>query len=109
MNYFTVVGITFKREGTKQTGLDTISKYTRHGVDLRLEREPDNPYDKNAIKVKQHFKNGGSAQLGYVPSELAKTFAPLMDDGQTIEVKFNQKFMSKSGECRGLQLKFKDI
>jgi hypothetical protein len=44
--------------------------------DLELEREPNNEYDKNAIRVAH-----GGAKLGYVPRELAQILAPLMDAG----------------------------
>lgn len=48
----------------------------REGAQLRLEREPDNSNDPNAIKV---FPYNGSQWLGYVPRETAAILAPLMD------------------------------
>lgn len=44
---------------------------------VSLVREPDNPYDSNAILV---VCEDGS-DLGYVPRILAKDLAPLLDDG----------------------------
>ena len=43
-----------------------------------LYREPSNPYDKNAIKVKAWGKH----DLGYIPRELAADLAPLLDAGK---------------------------
>jgi hypothetical protein len=114
--YFKVAGITFKRPDSENTGLDIIDQYTGHGADIRLEREPTNQYDENAIQVRQVFKNGVSVQLGYVPNNkyskphfLANTLAPLMDVGEEIKVSFSQKLIDKKGECRGLQLKYKFV
>jgi hypothetical protein len=47
---------------------------------LQLNREPHNPYDKNAIQVLS-----GEARLGYIPRSENKTIAGLMDQGKTIE------------------------
>jgi hypothetical protein len=105
--YFNVQGITFKRPPSKLTGLDLIKKYSGHAAKYKLKREPDNDYDKNAIQVKQVFKNGGSIHIGYVPKELAAELAPLLDDGDVIEPKFSQCFINeKTGEIRGMQLKY---
>lgn len=42
-----------------------------------LYREPSNPHDKNAIKVKAY----GKYDLGYIPRDLAAELAPLLDSG----------------------------
>jgi hypothetical protein len=112
--YFKVAGITFKRPGSKKTGLDIIDQYAGHGSKFALQREPTNEFDKNAIQVRQVFGNGGSVVLGYVPNNehtnppyIANTFAPLMDAGEEIKVSFSRKFTNeKTGECRGLQLRY---
>ncbi|MCF6147938.1 MAG: hypothetical protein E3K37_04685 [Candidatus Kuenenia sp.] len=44
---------------------------------VELVREPDNQYDENAIAVKS--KNFG--RLGYIKRSIAKTLAPIMDNG----------------------------
>jgi len=44
---------------------------------VRLERNPDNPHDPNAIEVWM-----GLVKLGHVPADKAKHLAPLMDAGQ---------------------------
>lgn len=45
---------------------------------LSLEREPENPYDVNAIKV---LTNDGELHLGYIQADLAEVIAPIMDSG----------------------------
>ena len=47
------------------------------GENLKLLREPNNPYDKNAVAVTRH--NG--EQLGYLPREAAKQVSQLLDNG----------------------------
>jgi len=85
-----------------------ISKYVGHGSKFRLDREPENEFDPNAIAVKQIFKSGGSVMLGYVPRELAAEWAPLMDNGWMPEVTFGIKFIEeKMGTCKGMKLRCK--
>lgn len=52
-----------------------------YGVDARLQRNPDNEHDSNAIEV--HLPVADDAMLGHVPANLAARLAPLMDEGQT--------------------------
>lgn len=53
----------------------------RGGQQLRVEREPRNKYDPNAISVHIH-----NQMLGYFPRGFAAEVAPLMDAGTTLEV-----------------------
>jgi single-stranded-DNA-specific exonuclease len=48
---------------------------------LQLVRDPDNPYDKNAVKV--CLATG--RQLGFLSGELAADLAPKIDKGKRIE------------------------
>ncbi len=52
------------------------------GIAIRLEHQPDNPHDKNAVAVK--IKRTG-AMLGHVSRELAPKYAALINDGKIIE------------------------
>ncbi|OCH84706.1 hypothetical protein OBBRIDRAFT_891624 [Obba rivulosa] len=45
------------------------------GEEVRLVRQPDNKYDRNAIQV----KNIGNVQVGHIPRNVAAKLAPLMD------------------------------
>jgi hypothetical protein len=48
-----------------------------------IEREPENPYDENAIRVvavePPWVKAHGPMQIGYIAKEVAAVYAPLMD------------------------------
>ncbi|KAJ6499180.1 SNF2 family N-terminal domain-containing protein [Mycena sanguinolenta] len=47
------------------------------GEEVRLTREPTNPYDRNAIKV----ENIASTQVGHIPKKVASKLSPLLDQG----------------------------
>lgn len=51
------------------------------GETLTLERDPENPYDDNAIKV-----IADEFHLGFVERQWAEDIAPLMDNGQAFHV-----------------------
>jgi hypothetical protein len=67
-----LAGVTFKgaQNNIRTFGCKDIGSYA-------LVREPDNPHDPNAIRVAL----AGIVFLGYVPKEIAKELAPLMDQG----------------------------
>lgn len=86
-----VAGVTF---GKRQGVLNGLRKYTKSGkkADLVLVREASNKKDPNAIKVlirwNMNDKNNiRRAQIGYVPAEIAKELAPVMDNGTFVKVK----------------------
>ncbi|MFI5389686.1 MAG: HIRAN domain-containing protein, partial [Candidatus Eremiobacterales bacterium] len=64
-----IVGVSF--EG-RQDILDGLVE----GAELALIRQPENPFDANAIAV--HF---GSLQLGFLRKEIAREIAPVFDEG----------------------------
>jgi len=47
-------------------------------------REPDNPHDKNAVRVSLF----GIHEMGYLPTNIASKVAPLMDEGRTFLAEF---------------------
>ena len=68
-----LVGVSFgdAQKNIKQFGCKDIMTYA-------LIREPDNAYDPNAIQVSLF----GIWFMGYVPKQIAKNLAPLMDAGR---------------------------
>ena len=58
-------------------------------------REPDNPYDKRAIVI----KNADGVKIGYIPRADNKIFARLMDAGKLLFGKIASK------EMQGIWLK----
>lgn len=72
-----VVGVTFTNEDTKEKRADIIRELMnkdKSEITVKLEREADNKYDANAIKVMADEK-----QIGYIGKEYASILAPLMD------------------------------
>jgi len=67
--YTKIVGVSFE-------GRQDILAGLRGDEELRLERQPDNPHDSNAIAV---FR--GALQIGFLRKEIAKELAPRMDRG----------------------------
>jgi hypothetical protein len=73
--------------GTHFRGLDAkavVSAFER-GTRVGLEREPENEYDGNAVKVL--YGPEPSIHVGYVDRDVAAYLAPLMDDGTAFSAK----------------------
>jgi hypothetical protein len=73
---FPVAGTGFDRRAS------AIRRYAKRGLKVRLEREPTNAHDPNAIAVILCWKNKVGAALeepiGYVPASLAEEMTELM-------------------------------
>lgn len=69
----------------------TIASKCRRGEKLILVREPDNPRDRNAVKVMRRggFLSG-EQQLGYLSAEVAEEIAPLLDRGERVEAEVTE-------------------
>jgi hypothetical protein len=69
------VGVTFVNEdGTSRQ--DIIGRLDEHAV-IFLVREPENKFDKNAVKVVTLF-----GQVGYIGRDYAEILAEMMDGGR---------------------------
>jgi single-stranded-DNA-specific exonuclease len=75
-----------KVAGVTYEGRQDIIANLRGNEPCRLEPEPDNPYDPNAIKVIIALPDGTKAHVGYLPRDLAKQVAPELD-GEKLMVK----------------------
>ena len=74
-----VVGMEYRVTVDKRLEMDVAAPFK-----VKLEREPDNYTDKNAIKVvidDKTMKNNGM-HVGYLPRLVAETWASKMDDGK---------------------------
>lgn len=85
-----LMGVNFRPANVRELVKDTDAF---EQFPLRLEREPDNPYDSNAIRV---LAETGSATLGdgdewefvgFVQKDIAEELAPLLDLGYEASVK----------------------
>jgi hypothetical protein len=64
--------------------LERLTAYTADEIDITLQRESDNQYDKNAVAVIAGVRGKGSAVIGYLPRQVAV----LIDRGQAVIGKF---------------------
>lgn len=76
-----VVGVTFNNRQHKLRML----RDNANRAYVTFDRERNNQYDSNAMKVIAHVKGMRPFDIGYVPKEIAKTLAPVVDN-DTIKV-----------------------
>lgn len=69
-----------------------------------LYREPENPYDSNAVKVglSPHF-------FGYIPKTVAPTVAAMMDEGKSLVAQFVSLNRHSQYETLGLTVKILEV
>ena len=70
-----------------------------------LVREPNNPSDQNAIRV----TIGGVVHLGYVPKELAKELAPIIDEGRKLTAFFVSRNQDPTHRTVGLTVRIEEV
>jgi len=69
-------------KGTKFENRQKIADLVNPGDILEMRREPENHYDPNAVALL--FRG---EQIGYLPRQIARQIAPLMDQGQKLSAK----------------------
>lgn len=85
--YTHVAGVSFNNRKAVLAMVDDAMQ-DKTEFHTRFEREPDNEFDKNAVKVNVYFgaiEDTKPIQLGYLPAEIAKLIAPLLDRGIDIK------------------------
>lgn len=77
-----------KIAGTRYYAAEKLysSKKLKRGDAVKLQRDPSNLYDKNAIKI---LSNSGS-MLGYIPRTFAEVLAPKMDSGLKVSANIKE-------------------
>lgn len=63
---------------------------------LRLQREPQNEYDENAVAIYAEI-NEEWHKIGYVHAHIAKRVGPLMDQGEPVEIHLNSIEIEDTG------------
>ena len=81
-----VSGVT---HGKRQQALEHLTRYSPEDIRIFLQREKDNAYDKNAVKVVVSVRNKGAYTVGYLPRALAAFIAPLLDTGKLIKTAYS--------------------
>lgn len=82
-----VYGTTYENRQLKIRSLMNCSELDIH---LFFQREEDNVFDKNAIRIIAEVKNRHKTQIGYVSREWARRIAPYLDQGHQAMVLFSQ-------------------
>lgn len=78
-----VSGVTFSNI---QERLQFLSQFRPQDLTVSLEREADNSFDTNAIKVRVHIPSiRKQTEIGYVPAQIAKELAKAIDIGCEIK------------------------
>lgn len=72
----------------RQAALQHLRRYDPRDVSVRLQREPGNLYDDNAVAVVAAVRGRGAYKMGYLPRAAAVALAPLMDAGKAISSDF---------------------
>ncbi len=80
-------GVTY---GKRQKALEHLARYAPEQISIRLERERDNEFDRNAVAVIATVQGKGSYCMGYLPRALAAFVAPLMDAGKAVQGLFRR-------------------
>lgn len=78
---------TFIAGTTHIEGIEELVPFLDIGSRLEFFREPDNPFDPNAIVI----KNGDGVKIGYVPKADNIVFSRLMDAGKLLFGKITSK------------------
>ncbi|EEG30289.1 hypothetical protein CLOSTMETH_02020 [[Clostridium] methylpentosum DSM 5476] len=80
-------GVTY---GKRQKALEHLARYAPEQISIRLERERNNEFDRNAVAVIATVQGKGSYCMGYLPRALAAFVAPLMDAGKAVQGLFRR-------------------
>ena len=81
-------GTTF---GNRQECLNFLKQFKPTDLSVTLKREPDNQYDSNAVQIVVHIHPlSKRTVIGYVPKELARELAKVMDMGIQVKATLKQ-------------------
>ena len=91
--YSKVAGVTAKNSNAKSRQ-DYIRAYCEAGMNLILKREPNNPYDSNAVAVWINTKTflffSSEVQIGYLNAYISAEIARHIDKGGTVIAKITE-------------------
>lgn len=81
-------GTTFEN---RQERLQFLKQFPQKGLTVTLEREPNNPYDKNTIRIVVHILSlAKKTVVGFVPKGLTKELAKVLDMGIPVKASLMQ-------------------
>ncbi len=97
--YSKLAGVSRKNEDGRGRQ-EVIEEDLYEGLDLYLQREPENLHDPNAIAV---YASTYGDQVGYLNGNVAAELAPLMDRGQLVTCEVSE-ITGDSGQTRGVNV-----
>ena len=97
--YTKLAGVSKKNEDGRRRQ-EVIEDDLYEGLELHLERKPDNAFDSDAIAV---FASKYGDQVGYLNKAVAEELAPLMDRGQLVTCKVTE-ITGDYGQTRGVHV-----
>lgn len=75
----------------RQERLGFLKQFPVESLQAELVREPESPFDKNAIKIVIHLLTiNRKTVIGYVPKGLASSLAPVLDAGIQVKAELLQ-------------------
>lgn len=81
-------GTTF---GNRQERLQFLKQFPQEDLIVTLEREPNNQYDKNAIRIVVHILSlAKKTVIGYIPKGLTNELAKVLDMGIPVKASLMQ-------------------
>lgn len=81
-------GTTF---GNRQERLQFLKQFPQEDLIVTLEREPNNQYDKNAIRIMVHILSiAKKTVIGYIPKGLTNELAKVLDMGILVKASLMQ-------------------
>lgn len=92
-----VVGVT--KNNDEGVDIQNILPELEDGSKLNFVREPNNPYDTNAIKVICDYQH-----IGYIRAGLAEEIAPIMDSGKELKGYITQITGGTNGKTYGCNI-----
>jgi hypothetical protein len=100
-----VAGVTFEN---RQKAIQHLTRYPPANIEISLARDKGNQYDSNAVAVVASVVNRGSYTIGFLPKNLAKMLAPVLDRGEDVESTLKEIAGGYSAEAKyGLVISFK--
>lgn len=111
-----------KRISLVGTTFNKPNDNTQHNIDMltlggyepfELLREPDNPFDSNAIQVVVIDKVGTDAEqvfhIGYIPKPINVYLAPLMDKGRKFKTCNHHRKQHPCHNTLGVSVELKEV